>query len=300
MENTKLTVLEKDGSSYVEIGYYKSYLINDKPLQLCPGNEKWAFIDSTITSIKRPHTLPTKIIGYKLKSKYSNLVDMPEELPAESFDVDCDGSLYGEYNEFYEAMRTTPEIKYTDIEFQVIDLNCEPINLPEYVQIKFPDNLRNYPQTWHKYPCYISASKVFDILYDKVVNIVDSSDKKYGRDNYKNIQTLEVWENVPVNFPLHKRIIEYATTKKGKNKVKNIQETIRKIRVFRLYGTYKLDREIDSDTEILIQSISGENYQHLQKNLEDYIQSFIILLDSKKREVCPHCKGTGISVECKQ
>lgn len=296
-------VLEKGGMSYVELDWRRNDTrINGEKAIACPGNDKWAMVEGKITSLEYVRQVQGEVTGFRLADRYRNLVALPETQPLDAFEraVDC-GGIAGELSEFYEVVRAEPTEETEVLEWQVINLDCEPMQMPDYVQAKFPDSLRQYPQTWHKYPCYITMPNVFSLVYDKVAEAVDGSDRKYERDNYKNIQVLEVWENVPVNFPLHRRVVRIATTKKGKDKVEEIPETVRKIPVFKLYGTYKTDREFrGTDVGMQIQAIHGESYGDLQKKLEEYVQSFlIILLDGAKREVCPHCKGTGI-VEVKK
>ena len=108
----------------------------------------------------------------------------------------------------------------------------------------------------------------------------------------KNIQVLRVWENIPVNFESTKRVLDFPVSSRGKAKARTIVETSRKATLIDLQGDYRGSIDTEHVTSCL--SVKAENYVELQKHLREYIKSFTDILDSKRREVCPHCKGTGI------
>ncbi|GAG17730.1 unnamed protein product, partial [marine sediment metagenome] len=173
----------------------------------CPGNSKWAMVEGDVYSVQRARIVRGEVTGFQLAHKYKGVAsNLPETQPLNAFVYNDQDRFEGDLIEFYEEVRAESTEELEPIEWQVIDMDCEPVELPKYVLVKFPDSLRQYPQTWHKYPCVIGVPDVFNLVYDRVAEVVDSSDRKYGRNDYRNIQILGVWENVPVNFLLHKRI----------------------------------------------------------------------------------------------
>lgn len=59
MTQEKILVIEKDGSSYIKVGYNRGLLINGNPLNLCPGNNDWAMIDGKVEKIEQILQTPT-------------------------------------------------------------------------------------------------------------------------------------------------------------------------------------------------------------------------------------------------
>ena len=278
--NEPWKVLQKDGTSYIEIrrGSNQRVLINSDPVVLCPGNDKWAIVEGDVHSIQGVKTVRGEALCFRLAERYRGIVpNLPETQPLDAFEfTDC-GGIKGELAEFYEVVRREDTEEFEPREWQVIDMDCEPAQLPDYVKVEFPNDLS-------KYPCYILYKTVFDFIWDRVSGIVDNSNGKYRRDNFKGIQALRVWQEIPANFDVKRLVIG-----EGK-KATRVKRRVCEATILSIVGDYKRDY---MDT-VQIENVRGENYEDLQKNLEEYIQSFLVLLDKDEREICPHCEGAGI------
>lgn len=288
-----IIVLEKDGISYIHFRskhFENQYLVNGKPPVKCPGNAEYAMIEGKVEKIEKIIYPVRNVIKFRLKEQYEAITNLPKELPKETFKRDEYGDWYGENIEFYEPVYDDPPPKYEPIDFLVIDRNCEPVKMPHYVKVDFPYNLRHYPEVHHKYPCYIDRKDVYNLVKDRIIKVVDNSSGKYTRTNYSNIQTMTIYEVIEIPFRCERKEVIPARTKRGKDKYKTVIEKTKKVKLFEIVGDYRTN---DEDV-IRIESIRGNNYEELMKNLEEYIQSFLSIFDKTKRIVCPHCKGEGI------
>ena len=291
----KIIVMEKDGVSYIKLGSYGSfngsYVVNGEVAQPAPGDSSYAIVSGKVTSIEQKRTQSRRVIGYELYDRYKEITQLVHELPADSFYRDDDGDLVGENAELYRPVYDSPLPYLEPVEYEVIDKDCEPVTIPSYVVIDFPNNIGKYREVQHKYPCFISAKDVFNILYDKVAEHVAESDGKFVMDGYRNIQSLRVDERVAIPYYETRTRQYYPTARSRKPKVLTEQVKWKQVRVFEVCGpAYSSYKESNKRTEI----IRGLNYAELQSNLEAYIQSYISQLTGGKREVCQHCRGEGI------
>ena len=283
-------VMLKDGKSYVKLDGYRSgkFLINGVEPVKCKGNPSWAEVNGDITEIKKLVKKPAVLKEFNLRSKFVGKTTLLLTKDADSFYRD-DYDWLGEDVEFYEPVYNEPEIIETIEEFEVIDRNCMPVSMPNYIKVEFRNNIAKYPETQHLYPCSINYKEVYDRVHDRLVAIVRSNPDRLICDDYKNIQTLTIQEIITVPYHAEKTVHYYPTMRSKKMKKKIVQETKRNAEILKIVGEYK------SNTAIQVASVSGDNYADLQIKLEEYIQSFEQILSFDSHEVCDKCKGTGIT-----
>lgn len=293
----KIIVMEKDGFSYIKLHEYASHafgcthVINGLDAVPAPGDKRYAVVEGTVTSVQTKRLARRSVIGYGLYDRYKEITQLPHDVGADSFTRDDDGDLCGQNAEFYYAKYDDPQPYLEPVEFDIIDRNCAPVQIPSYVTIEFPHNIARYPETQHKYPCRIGAESVFNLLYDRVKERVEKSEGKYTIDDYRSIQMLRVDERISIPYNETSQRSYYPTQRSRKMKTETVHVRWKTARVFELkgpkYGT-------GADKTPLVQMVRGNDYEELQTNLESYIQSFIVQLDEGKREVCVNCRGEGV------
>jgi hypothetical protein len=292
----KIIVMQKDGVSYVKLVSYGNfsgnhYVINGEPAVQADGDKTYAVVNGVVTSIERKVTPQRNRIGFVLIERYREITQLPHELPLGAFVYDDDGDLCGENAEFYRGIFDDPQPYLEAVEFDIIDRDCEPVNMPSYVVIEFPNNIAKYRETQHKYPCYVSSETAFNLLWDRVKEHVTASNGIYVIDDYKSIQALRVQERINIPYHETKQRSYYPTQRSRKMKTETVPVTQKLVKVIEIYGPkYGQDAAGKQRT----QTIRGVNYADLQTNVESYIQSFLTQLADGKREVCRHCRGEGI------
>lgn len=287
MEN--ILVLQKNGKSFVNISSYQqsNYLVNGKSLTSCPGNTNWGMIDGEVKSITKEITGGQKLEKFILREPFrENPGKLQLELPPESFEYDKEDYEYiGENSEFYEPVYLPGETIIINENFLIVDKDCEPVILPDYVKIDFPYSFEKYPETWYKYPCSISAENIFNFLINELEPILINNQDKFAYNLYKNIYILDV--SIKVDLPK----FLYKTEYRQKIYCKKKEAVVIKWRLEPfLYITAKRDK-----TEgILIPQICGDNYDDLLNKKNKYIDSIVKKFDITSFSVCEHCKGLGI------
>jgi len=291
---SKIIVMQKAGRSYVKLSSYKGfaggYVINGEDAIQAPGDKSYAIVDGEVTTLERKLTKSRSIIGYALYDRYKDITQLPHETPVDAFSRDEDGDLCGPNAEFYHAVYDEPQQYLEPVEFEVIDRDCEPVTIPPYVTIEFPNNIAKFPETQHKYPCRIGSETVFNLLWDRVKAAVSESDGKYVMDDYKSIQTLTVSERIAIPYHESKTVEYYPTPRARKTKTRTVPINWRTVKVFEICGP----KYSQSGKKACTSAVRGENYADLQTKLEAYIQSFLVQLTEGKRLVCEHCRGEGV------
>jgi hypothetical protein len=291
----KIIVMEKDGVSYAKLssysGFGSSYVINGEAAVPAPGDKNYAIVDGTVTSIEVKRTAPGHRVGYALYDRYKEITQLPHELPADAFTRDGDGDLCGENAEFYHAVYSEPAAYLEAVEFEIIDKNCEPVTIPSYVTINFPNNIARHRETQHKYSCFIPGKAVFELLWDRVKERVSTSEGKYEMDDYRSIQALRVSERIAIQYHETTTRQYYPTARSRKPRTETLQVRWKTLKIIEIYGPgYSQGTQNREVTPV----IRGKDYAELQTNLEAYINSFLSRMEDGKREVCRHCRGEGI------
>jgi len=293
---SKILVMEKSGMSYVKLTEYRKvygqYVINGEEAKAAPGDERYAIVNGKVERIEVKRKPQPKLIGYKLYERYHEITQLPHDMPADAFYRDEDGDLCGENAEFYRPVYDEPQPYLEPVEFEVIDRDCEPVKIPSYVVIEFPNNIAQFPETQHKYPCFIRSEDVFNLLYDRVKAHAATSDGKYVTDDYRNIQALRVEERIEIPYHETKTTSHYPTARSRKPKTYTVQVRWKNVKVFEIYGP---KYSVNSTNNLpRTGPIRGTNYAELQANLETYIQSFLSQMTEGKRKVCECCRGEGV------
>lgn len=286
--DTKLTVLKKGGVSYLEIAHYyaSGYRINGVEPTPCPGNKGWVMVEGDVRSVDRVIPPANELIGFKLKVEYEGLSELPKTLPKEVFEWDSEECEWvGERSPLYEPTYQQTPSGLQPVEFEVVDYDCEPVAMPEYVTVDFPNNLRFYRAVQHKYPCHVKYDEVFKLVAEAVVDATKKHPGLYEVTDYRNIQLLAVSvliEKPPVQ-------VRKKDLWSKRPKWTTVTETHAKRKVLDIVGNYKSENNSER-----IVAISGENYADLLKKLGAYIQGFVDRIDPRKWCLCSKCSGEGV------
>lgn len=273
MSNKKLDVLHKNGTYYVNVSYHTAYrnsaeniFINDKPSTLCEGTgatghgKCWVKCLEEIKSIKVQIPNKKTPSHYQLKSELSQLQKFEAIMSIEDYNSLPD--VYDEYGDeyqnpmhnFYNLVYTEPSTthSYEELEFEIIDMDAEPCDLPNYIKVDFPYNIEYQDLVWHKYPCSINYKDVYKIVVPKIIACARQFPERYKITEYSNIQSLTIYEKFCVE---------------GRKDID--------MDVISLGGESK-------NCKIRTGTIRAENYNELQKKLDEYTQQFLDMLDVPK------------------
>lgn len=284
--NTTAIVMKKGNTSYVEMESAK-ILVNGVSPQACPGNCRWSMYDGEIETLEAIKPARTKLAGFRIKEELRGVVsNVAEELPADALSRDYDsGGWSGEHAELYEPFYEEIPQSSVPIEFEVIDFDCEPVEMPEYVVVDFPANLRFRHQVQHKYPCHIDMKNVYNLVAEAIVREVGLHKELYKLTDHRNIQCLSL-DVVIAKKPHTERRRDLWSRRPRWTKV-TVSSVNRN--VFRLVGTYH-----DKSNAEQVVSVCGNDYADLQKNLDAYIRKFLDRIDPRSWCVCEKCNGEGV------
>jgi len=285
-----IKVLKKDGVSYAEIGRgILDYLVNGQHPVICRGNSNWCQVDGDITSIERELPAEQELVGFRLKDEYASVTNLPQEQPISAFAwSDDDYEWVGEHVELYQPVYRDIPRGTEAIPFEVIDIDCEPVALPDYVKVDFPANVREYRQIHHKYPCRIAMTDVFRLVRKAILEHIAKHKGVFRISDYERLQTMSVDVVVTIPEEIRKpRKVQDILSRRPK--WKTVVDTDKSVRVLDIVGDYQ-----NKHDSIQITKVHGENYADLQTNLAAYIATFIDKLDPRRWQVCPHCRGEGV------
>src|SRR5581483_4288429 len=113
-------------------------------------------------------------------------------VPEDYFAEDDDGNVQNEsYLPFYEAVYTkvAPYLQTVEKKFNVVDMDCEPVEMLPGVTAQFPASVERYPQTWHKYPCFIESDALFQIVGVRILRAIDGK-PHFRVSDCRNIGTI--------------------------------------------------------------------------------------------------------------
>lgn len=290
-------VMKKAGKSYAKLNNVtynrdRQWRINGKDAVPCNGDARWCVVEGEITSIEMYKPGANEPLHYKRN------VDAPQNLPEiiqldrvyrnEDWDyVSLDGFDLDNYCMVYEQK----EGSWESVEFDVIDRDCEPVQLPAWVSVEWPANIEHYPEQQHKYPCSISARSLFELIVGRVELLVKSSPELDWND-YRNIGTFTVKHRVNIPDPLRRqeRIEGYKSPRSRKKTVTYVKPEYKWVDLVTVNGFYK-DSTRD---EIKLAGLRGANYEELHRKVEEYIDSIVSLCDPSTWHVCSACNGRGI------
>jgi len=282
-----LLVMKKDGTSYIECDHWKRKvtLINGAMAVPCPGNEHWAMVDGDVTSIFVEREPIRQLTGFRLKEEFAGVVTTLEsELPLEAFTRDEDGVWCGEHVELYETAWVDHPQEPESQECEVIDFDCEPVDMPSYVVVDFPSNLKFHRAIQHKYPCHISMPAVFQLVAEAVVAETAKHPGLYRLHDCRNIGILGVDAVLKITPRKVRRDVGFR-----RPKWKTVTETQITKRVLGIVGEYR-----DKSGYEQIGEIQAKEYSELKVTLERYIQSFVDRIDPQRWCVCPTCNGEAV------
>ena len=281
-------VLHKEGHSFIKVTEYGRsdptyWKANGKEVSIAPGDSKWIMYKGQINKLEIKSPGASRTVGYKLKDKFQGNNFRPYLVINDYHELDDDEQV------MYEEDRKEVPESWREVSFKLLDYDSEPVEMPAYVHVKLPANLLYPQEVQHNYPCYINAEDVYNLIDSAIRDKIKEMAGKYIIDDFKNIQTLTVYEVIKILWYEEKTITRNPLSKRLKKIQK--QRHSRSIKIFNLVGTYKNDRK---DT-IQVQPIHGYNYEELKENLAKYIKSFTDQLEPGQRQICKHCKGHGIT-----
>lgn len=291
--------MKKDEMSYVEVGSFGSFKINNSIWPKCPGNGAWAMKEEPVITIEEITRGPKPLLHWRLIEKYNGIVDLPLTLPKEATPYDrgaCDCTPWNEDEckfdpGFFEAVYgDSPEI-LIPCGFEIVDNDCEPILVPNYVKVLFPACLKEHPRTWSKFPCSIKAEKIWEMVIKAILPIVKSSPFLVILQEHISIGHLVIGEKMSVSFP--------SKTKERYRPMRNSDKTLTRLvdehyRVVPILDLVMAGNNYgDINTRIFVDGLEAQDYRSLEKAIEKYVKGFTDILTTEQREVCPYCKGIG-------
>jgi hypothetical protein len=292
-----LTVLQHQGKSYIKEKYnFKNYLVNGVEVERCKGNSQYGYYDGVVSTIQQKASRGGNIRRWVLKPEWQ---DLPEEKFPREYAANHFQSYYDDEDDieertrstFYKAEYSQKEEYLTDVSYEIIEVDCEPISLPSYVKVFFPHNLTEFPEFAHKFPCSIPYTSVFALVWAAIRDHVHSYPNVFSMDDFLSIQTLTVKRKIQIPKSLQIEVREeyYPNWNAKKKKTKYVTHIQKEVTVFNLIGKY--DRGRDS---IQIKEVTGKNWAECQANLQSVIDYYLSFLDPNENCVCETCKGSGI------
>lgn len=290
-----LNVMLKNGKAYVSGPTHSEYRIDGQPAVRCNGSSQWLVCDHVPQKITRLSYGTGEIVCWKKSD------DAPTALPdtLAPCDVEWDSEeceyrcLTGYDISNYEAQRGPSIVAETEVPFQIIDRDCEPVQMARWASVDWPANIEHYPEIQHKYPCRISRNDLFYLVHDAVEEIVKRT-KDLSMDSYRNIGTFNVNKSVSIPASLQRPVKEeyYKTFHSKKKSTRIVTKTSKSIKLFTYDGFY--DKHSGDDT-ILGRSISAKNYEELTRLVQEHIDWVCDMAATEAWTVCEHCKGHGIT-----
>jgi hypothetical protein len=290
-----ILVMQKSGKSYVQLGRYSisNYRINGEPAVPAKGSSDWSVIDGDVQSIEVTSRGRSFIKLYRRVDGASER--LPETIPADGAERDDDGdivSIAGHDPRFYEAEYEVPPDEWVQAEFEVIDRDCEPVDMPSWCVVDWPANIEHYRERQHLYPCHITVESLFCLCAEQIESAVNKSSGRLFLADYRSIGTLHVdaLVDIPEEFQRPERVEYYKTFRAKKASTKIVKNSTKTVRLFELNGHYSKP----SASCIQVPSIRAANYEKLASEVEKYVDSIVGLCDMGRRCVCPKCGGNGV------
>ncbi len=285
-----ITVLKHKDKSYIkDCPQYSK--VNGKELPPKEKGGNWYIVEGDVLSITQPHQVGGELIGWRLTEEYSSYESekFPLELPKHTFgrwdDEDDDPR-----RKFYEGVYSPESTEDKPLEFVVHPIDGVPRQIPSWCTVQFPACITELPELKHNFPCSISYTSLFGILWGRVKEVVSKS-KNLWMDDCLSIQTLTVKRRITIPKGLQKTEKEKYWPSLGsrKQKTRDIVKTEKWIELFQVVGKY--DRR--GPDVFQTPTLEGKNLAELEQKIEDYIQSFLVYLDDEYLEVCSCCNGVG-------
>lgn len=288
-------VMTKNGKSYAKLSqcaYEPKWRVNGAEPTWGKGDRNWCVVDDEITSIERYKAGGKKPLHWK--RSVDAVPSLPETLPLDRVECDDDWnnvSLDGyDLSNYYLVEEELPGT-WEPVEFEVLDRDCEPVQLPTWAIVEWPANVEHYPEQQHKYPCSITAKSLFEIVVGEVAQVIASS-KELTWDDYRNIGCFTVKKRLHIPEPLRRqeRREYYKTLRSKKASVEYIVPEWKWVDVVRVNGFYK----DSSRDDIRVPSLRAANYTELKKAVDEYVTKIVDLCDESKWHVCEVCDGRGL------
>ena len=290
-----LMVMQKGGKSYIKIGHYSmdDYRINGLPISQAKGHMDWCVIDGPVLSIEKKTRGRSYIKHYRRVDGSSER--LPEIVSADSAEVDDDGDILtisGQDPRFYEAEYDAKPDEWNLVPFEVVDRDCEPVEMESWCVVDWPASVEHYRERQHLYPCHITVDSLFNLCAERIDGIVKKSNGSLILTDYRNIGTLHVDAVVaiPKEFQRARTVEYYKTFRARKTSTKVVTDDTKTIRLFDLNGRY----DKPSAGSIQVPGINAANYAELEKRVAKYVNGIADLCDMRKRCVCSACGGHGI------
>jgi hypothetical protein len=177
-----------------------------------------------------------------------------------------------------------------DVDFVLLDEDCEPARKEIACKTDFPYNLDFHPATWHKYPTTINSHDAFLYVVAEVMKYVDGDDR-FDVKNYTNIGSFDVTARLVLPNPEEHEV----SVVKGRGKR---QRTVRErrvrgnvaVKIIDVYSNNYSNRPVGAD---VIGTIRGNTYDEAFGQVLAKIDEYKAIIDASKFSLCPHCNGRG-------
>jgi len=295
-----LKVMTKDGKSYVQLDRNSwdttgKYRINGADAVRCKGDGTWAIVVGDVQSIERKEKKPSTKLGFKRIDGAP--AHLPETLPADEFSYEGGGdyvSRSGYDYRFFETVYQEGEEYWTPLEFEVIDRDTEPVNMPAWAVVQWPANIEHHRETQHKYPCSIGREALFGLVVAAVEKKIAESRGVLEWNDYRNIGTFTVkrWIDIPAKIRKPERVEYWPSARSRKAKTKMVTREREQRNLFTYNGFYR-DRGKD---DIHAPSINAANYAELAEAVNEHVDAIAALCDLDRYCICEKCNGLGMTI----
>ena len=283
--------------SYFKPGWGAWY-VNGNPAERTPGSSEWYFVEGDITRVEERRGGASRRSHYELRPDMADVAraaGLPERKELDAFTVaDDDGTplLVGEHAQFYQAVMVRDPDVALPVAFTVFQAVAEPQPLPRWARSEFPHVL-DFPDYFqHAFPCRIEPKELWALARTAVLKAVEAAPGCYKLDDYDNIQTMTVSLRLMVPF-VHMVKRQTNAWDAKRPKYENAQQRERLAPILTVVGTYKQDG--DSETLVRLPTLRGRNLAELQATVDAYCSDLASVVTPGARQVCPTCKGTGVT-----
>lgn len=149
--------------------------INGKPYTAYPaatGDDEYLVVPGDVVEMMSFPRPTSTIVHYIAKDEYLDLASK-SPISTEEFDA-----LDGVRQNFYRPIMRVDDKPAVPVDFEVIDIDCEPRKFPAGVMVRSPEYLLRFKNTWHVLPCFLERKALFDRLTAAVKDHVAKTEAK--------------------------------------------------------------------------------------------------------------------------
>lgn len=291
--NNKFKVMTKGGKSYIKVGYSGVFRVNGFLMERANGDSDWLVFKGDVASIEQKRVTAGALIGWKRRDGAPE--SLPDAVPLGSFVYDSEEYEWRSATGFdpncFEAVHAEPVVTWDSCDFEVIDRDCEPVEMESWAVVDWPANIERYREQQHKFPCHITAKELFKLAADAVIEVASQHRQEFDVHDCRSIGLIAVSKLVEIPQVLRrKETVDDTPWGSKRKRTKVITRTTRKVEILRYNGFYdKRDHG-----EIYTPQLSAPNYAALKQAVQQHIDSIVAMVRPERWCLCESCDGTGI------